>query len=84
MVSQYPIGIKTYPNYLAYRNATTVALAKEGILVIKTYYPKSGTNHAIKNCVKQRKKLYVIDSEANRDAFNSGKILKKYYKIEWI
>ena len=89
LVSQYPIGIQpfqgrfAYKNNLVHRNATTVALAKKGILVIKTY-PIGGTNYAIKNCVKQRKQLYVIDSEANRNAFNSGKILKQYYEINWI
>jgi len=83
VLSQYPFGINVWPNFFAHRNITTVALAKEGILVIKTK-EKSGTNYAIKNCVMQNKKLYAIDSKENRDAFNSGKILNKYYEINWV
>lgn len=59
LVSQYPIGIQTIPGHFAYRNLTTVSLAEEGILVIAAG-DRSGTQHAIKHCVKQEKELRVL------------------------
>jgi DNA processing protein len=36
LISEYPIGIRTYPNHFAFRNLTTVSLSTDGILVIRT------------------------------------------------
>ncbi|MFC1685542.1 DNA-processing protein DprA [Nanoarchaeota archaeon] len=59
LVSQYPIGIRTFSSYFAHRNLTTVSLSTEGIVVIKAS-DKSGTQHAIKSCAEQDKPIYVL------------------------
>ena len=65
LVSQYPIGIDTIPGHFAYRNRTTVSLAEEGILVIAAG-DKSGTQHAIRHCIKQEKELRVLHHTTQR------------------
>ena len=59
LVSQYPIGINTFPSHFAHRNITTAGLSTEGIIVIKAG-DKSGTQHAIRHCLNQDKPLYVL------------------------
>jgi len=64
LVSQYPIGIKTFGSYFAHRNLTTVSLAKEGIVVIKAS-DNSGTVYSIEYCARQRKPIYVLNNNFN-------------------
>ncbi|MFC1741136.1 DNA-processing protein DprA [Nanoarchaeota archaeon] len=59
VVSQYPIGVRTFPSYFAHRNLTTVSLSTEGVVVVRSG-DKSGTQHAIRHCVAQEKPLYVM------------------------
>lgn len=59
IISQYPIGIPTYPSYFAHRNVTTVGLATEGVLVVHAD-DRSGTMHAVRHCVLQRKPLFAL------------------------
>ena len=59
LVSQYPVGIRTFPQYFAHRNKTTVGLS-DGVIVISAS-DRSGTQHAIKSCVEQGKPLYVLE-----------------------
>lgn len=65
LVSQYPIGIRSFPQYFANRNLTTVGLAKNGVIVIRAG-DKSGTQHAIRHCVEQDKPLYVLDNNLGK------------------
>ena len=59
VVSQYPIGIRTFGSYFAHRNTTTVTLASEGVVVIRAD-DKSGTQYAVRECTKQKKPLYAL------------------------
>ncbi len=79
LVSQYPIGIKTFPSYFAHRNITTVGLATEGVVVIKSD-DKSGTLHAIKHCIKQNKPLYILRENLKHD-YEWVKKYKDYIKV---
>ncbi|MBW3022312.1 DNA-protecting protein DprA [Candidatus Woesearchaeota archaeon] len=60
VVSQYPIGIRTFPSYFAHRNQTTVGLS-DGIVVVRAN-DKSGTQNAVRDCLKQGKQLYVLQN----------------------
>jgi len=59
LVSEYPTSIRTFPSYFANRNLTTVTLSSEGVVVIRSP-DKSGTQHAVRECIKQDKPLYVL------------------------
>ncbi|MBD3249255.1 DNA processing protein DprA [Candidatus Woesearchaeota archaeon] len=79
VVSQYPTGSATYPSYFAHRNITTVGLSKEGIVVMLSP-DKSGTQHAIRECIKQEKQLYILDSNLDR-GFRWTDKLEDSYKV---
>jgi DNA processing protein len=74
LVSQYPIGSKSYPSYFAHRNITTVSLASGGIVVIRAD-DTSGTIHAVDFCVKQNKQVYVLENNLRQ----GYKWIKKNY-----
>jgi len=61
LVSQFPIGVRTFPAHFAYRNHTTVSLAQEGVVVIHAG-DKSGTLHAVKVCREQEKPLRILQN----------------------
>ncbi|MBS3124316.1 DNA-processing protein DprA [Candidatus Woesearchaeota archaeon] len=58
LVSQYPIGITTYPSHFAHRDKTQVHLS-EGVVVIRAD-DKSGAQHAIKEAAKRNKPIYAL------------------------
>ena len=64
LVSQFPVGLTTFPSHFAYRNATTVGLASDGIVVIKAgdagKGKTSGTLHAVRAASEQGKKIIVL------------------------
>jgi len=66
LISQYPIGIRTFKSHFAHRNMTTVGIANEGTVIVKANN-KSGTMHAIKETIKQEKPLYVLESNINKN-----------------
>ncbi|MFE8100853.1 DNA-processing protein DprA [Brenneria goodwinii] len=61
VVTEYPIGIKSFGSFFANRNLTTVALSKKGIIVARAG-DKSGTQHAIRHCIKQGKPVYILEN----------------------
>jgi DNA processing protein len=65
LISQYPIGIRTFPSHFAHRNLTTVSLAKEGITVILSD-DRSGTRHAIRHCYNQGKRIYTLKENLDK------------------
>lgn len=65
VLSQYPIGINTFPSYFAHRNKTTVSLASEGVIVIRAG-EGSGTLHAVRECLAQNKPLYVLENNLSQ------------------
>ncbi len=79
LVSQYPIGIKTFPWHFAARNKTMVGLAKRGVVVILAG-DKSGTQHAIKECLAQGKELYVLRNNLSR-GYEWVEKLRGRYKV---
>lgn len=66
VLTQYPVGISTYPPHFAHRNLTTVGLSTEGVVVVRSD-DKSGTLHAVRNCVEQGKQLYVLANNLGRE-----------------
>ncbi|MBS3084109.1 DNA-processing protein DprA [Candidatus Pacearchaeota archaeon] len=77
LVSQYPIGMSNHRAYFALRNKTTVGIATKGIVVIIAD-DKSGTQHAIKECLAQNKSLYVLKNNLNRGFEWIEKLKGKY------
>lgn len=82
LVSQYPIGIKTFRSYFSYRNLTTVALSKEGVVVVLAG-DKSGTLHAVRHCTNQNKPLYVLPINYKRGFKWVEEYRKEYPKFKW-
>ncbi|MFT4326115.1 MAG: DNA-processing protein DprA, partial [Candidatus Woesearchaeota archaeon] len=87
VVSQYPIGIENFlyykteqPQNFSKRNQTTVALASQGVLVLKTG-DKGGTQHAIKEARIQNKKLYTMRCNFNPDNTWTNNFTWKQYGI---
>lgn len=65
LISQYPIGIKSFEHFFANRNLTTVSLSTDGIVVIKAS-DNSGTMHAVRHCIEQNKPLYVLENNFSK------------------
>ncbi len=65
ILSQYPLGLRSFPSYFAHRNLLMVSLASEGVVVIRAD-DKSGTQHAIKECLAQNKSLYVLENNLHQ------------------
>lgn len=83
LVSQYPIGMNTFPSHFQFRNATTVGLSSDGIIVVRAS-DKSGTLGAITACDKQGKKLYVLESAINIDEYKwQKKYQEKIIILRW-
>jgi len=61
VISEYPIGIRSFGSFFANRNLTTVSLSKMGIIVARAG-DKSGTQHAIRHCVNQNKSVYILEN----------------------
>lgn len=61
LVSEYPIGIFTQGSSFANRNLTTVSLSTHGVIVARAS-DKSGTQHAIRACLEQKKPLYILEN----------------------
>lgn len=61
VVTEYPIGIRSFGAFFANRNLTTVTLSNMGIIVARAG-DKSGTQHAIKHCVNQNKPVYILEN----------------------
>jgi len=73
LISQYPIGTRVFRSFFSHRNLTTVSLSSEGIVVIKAG-DRSGTKHAMRSCIQQGKKIYVLPANAK----NRYKWVEKY------
>lgn len=74
LISQYPPGFRPYKGTgFVNRNYTVTCLSSEGVLVIEAD-DNSGTQHAIKHCIEQEKKLYVLKNNFN----NQNEWVKKY------
>jgi len=65
LISQYPIGIGSYPSYFISRDKTVASLS-EGIVVIKAS-DNSGTIHTVKEAASQGKKIYVLENNFNKN-----------------
>jgi len=65
LISQYPIGIGSYPSYFISRDKTVASLS-EGVVVIKAS-DNSGTIHTVKEVAKQGKKIYVLQNNFYKD-----------------
>lgn len=61
VVTEYPIGIRSFGTFFANRNLTTVTLSNMGIIVARAG-DKSGTQHAIRHCVNQGKPVYILEN----------------------
>lgn len=61
VVTEYPIGIRSFGPFFANRNLTTVTLSTMGIIVARAG-DKSGTQHAIRHCINQDKPVYILEN----------------------
>ncbi len=61
LVSEYPIGIRSFGSFFANRNRTTVGLSSEGVIVARAG-DRSGTQYAIRHCIEQGKQLYALEN----------------------
>lgn len=59
VVSEFPIGLRAFPSYFVARDLTQVALSTEGVVVIRAG-DRSGTMHAVRHCLDQKKQLYAL------------------------
>jgi len=65
LVSPYPISAETFPSYFAHRNSITVGLSSEGVIIIRSD-DRSGTQHAVRETLKQGKKLFVLENNLHQ------------------
>ena len=68
LVSEYPIGIRSFGSFFANRNRTTVALSSDGVVVARAG-DRSGTQYAIKHCIEQGKRLYVLENNIDESDY---------------
>nr|WP_075518805.1 DNA-processing protein DprA [Moritella viscosa] len=68
LVSEYPIGIRSFGSFFANRNRTTVGLSSEGVVVARAG-DRSGTQYAIKHCVEQGKQLYALENNIHNPEY---------------
>lgn len=61
LVSEYPVGIRSFGSFFASRNRTTVGLSSEGVVVARAG-DRSGTQYAVRHCIEQGKQLYVLEN----------------------
>lgn len=64
LISQYPIGIKTWPQHFIFRDKTISALSKEGVVIMQAG-DKSGALYALKESLKEEKQIYVLKNNLN-------------------
>lgn len=74
VVTEYPIGIRSFGPFFANRNLTTVTLSNMGIIVARAG-DKSGTQHAIRHCINQHKPVYILENNIYEMDYNW---VKKY------
>lgn len=80
LVSEYPIGIRSFGSFFANRNLTTVGLSSEGAIVARAG-DRSGTQHAIKHCVHQNKQLYVLENNIHEPDYQWIRKFKDKLKV---
>lgn len=68
VVTEYPVGIGSFGSFFANRNRTTVALSSGGIVVARAG-DKSGTQHAIRICLEQKKPVYVLENNIREASY---------------
>lgn len=80
VVTEYPIGIRSFGSFFANRNLTTVSLSKMGIIVARAG-DKSGTQHAIRHCVNQNKPVYILENNIFESEYQWVKKYKDSIKL---
>lgn len=59
LITQFPIGIKTWPSHFAHRDYVQASLSDSGLIVI--HAPNdSGTKHAVKTTLEQNKRVFYL------------------------
>ncbi|MBN5381713.1 DNA-processing protein DprA [Serratia marcescens] len=80
IVTEYPVGIRSFGSFFANRNLTTVSLSKMGIIVARAG-DKSGTQHAIRHCVNQHKPVYILENNIFENEYQWVKKYKDSIKL---
>ncbi|AVD62450.1 MULTISPECIES: DNA-processing protein DprA [Serratia] len=80
IVTEYPVGIRSFGSFFANRNLTTVSLSKMGIIVARAG-DKSGTQHAIRHCVNQHKPVYILENNIFENEYQWVKKYKDNIKL---
>ncbi|MCK8073977.1 DNA-processing protein DprA [Vibrio sp. 1CM23M] len=68
LVSEYPIGIRSFGSFFANRNRTTVGLSSEGVVVARAG-DRSGTQYAVRHCIEQSKQLYALENNIHEPEY---------------
>lgn len=80
LVSEYPIGIRSFGSFFANRNRTTVGLSSHGVVVARAG-DRSGTQYAVRHCVEQKKQLYALENNIYEPDYQWVKKYKECLKI---
>ncbi|ELS9243392.1 DNA-protecting protein DprA [Vibrio cholerae] len=80
LVSEYPIGIRSFGSFFANRNRTTVGLSSEGVVVARAG-DRSGTQYAIRHCIEQGKQLYALENNIYEPEYQWVKKYKDNIKV---
>jgi DNA processing protein len=80
LVSEYPIGIRSFGSYFASRNRTTVGLSTDGVVVARAG-DKSGTQYAIRFSIDQGKPVYVLENNIHEKNYEWVSKYKKHIKV---
>ncbi|EIE1198455.1 MULTISPECIES: DNA-processing protein DprA [Vibrio] len=80
LISEYPIGIRSFGSFFANRNRTTVGLSSEGVVVARAG-DRSGTQYAIRHCVEQGKQLYALENNIFEPEYQWVKKYKDSMKV---
>ncbi len=80
LVSEYPIGIRSFGSFFANRNRTTVGLSSAGVVVARAS-DRSGTQYAIRHCVEQGKQLYALENNIYEPEYQWVQKYKNMMKV---
>ena len=80
IVTEYPVGLRSFGSYFANRNRTTVGLSTGGVVVARAG-DKSGTQYAIRYSIDQGKPVYVLENNIHEKDYSWVLKYKDHIKI---
>ncbi|MBE7216385.1 DNA-protecting protein DprA [Shewanella benthica] len=80
LISEYPIGIRSFGSFFANRNRTTVGLSGDGVVVARSG-DRSGTQYAVRHCIEQGKQLYALENNIHEPEYQWVHKYKDHLKV---